>query len=66
MALERAHTRHIKNTSVACRAPKTLCGVLPHLFLIHSISTLSITLFTTSLIKSCLPVFKFLFTFVPS
>ena len=45
-------THHIKNTGVVCCMPKTLYGVLPHLFLIHSILTLLITLFTITLIKS--------------
>ena len=36
---------------MVCRTPKTLFGVLNYLFLIHSFSTLVITLFTIALIK---------------
>ena len=48
---DRTRTRHIKNTRVICRTPKTLYDVLPHLFLIHSFSTLLITLFIIAFIK---------------
>ena len=48
-----AYTGHIKNTRVICRMPKTLYGMLPYLFLIHSFSTLLITIF----------IFNFLFLF---
>ena len=33
---------NVKNTDVICASPKPLYGVLPHLFLIHSFSTLQI------------------------
>ena len=45
------HKIHSKNTGVLCCMPKTLYGVLSHLFLIHSFSTLLIILFVISLIK---------------
>ena len=48
-ALARACTHHIKNTLVVCRMSKILYGVLPHLFLIHSFSTLLITLLSIAL-----------------
>ena len=45
-------TCHIKNTNVACCTPKTLYDVLSQLFLVHSFSTLLITVFIICLIKS--------------
>ena len=42
------------------------CGVLPHLFLIHSFSTLLITFYYCPYYKHCLPKFNFLFNFVHS
>ena len=51
ITLAHVHTYHIKNTHVACCTPKTVHGVLLHLFLIHSFSTLLITLFTIVFIK---------------
>ena len=46
------NTCHIKKTIVVCCMTKTLYGVLTHSFLIHSFSAISITLFTTALLKS--------------
>ena len=51
IALAWAQVHHIKNSHVLGCIPKTLYGVLPHLFLIHSFSTFSITLFTIAPIK---------------
>ena len=45
------NTCHIKKTIAVCCMTKTLYGVLTHSFLIHSFSTIAITLFTTALIK---------------
>ena len=50
---------HSKNTRVLCHTPKTLHGVVPHLLLIHSFSTLLIKLFTITLIKCCPSMFNF-------
>ena len=44
---------HIKNTRVVCGIPKTLYSVLTHWFLVHSFSTLLITLVTNALVKGC-------------
>ena len=52
IALARPRTRYIKNTRAVCRTPKPWYGVLSQLFLIHSFSTLLITLFLISLVKS--------------
>ena len=49
---------HSKNTRVLCHTPKTLHGVVPHLLLIHSFSTLLIKLFTITLIKCCPSIIK--------
>ena len=55
---------HTKNTGVICWTPETLYGELFHLFLIHSFSTLLITIFTIYLVKST--IFHFSFTAVLS
>ena len=52
----RSHSHAPVHTKLAtrrliCRTPKTLSGVLPHLFLIHSFSTLLITPLTIAIIK---------------
>lgn len=45
------HTCHTKNKPEVCSIPKTLYGVLSQLLLIHSFSTLLLTLFTVALVK---------------
>ena len=57
-AIALPHTRHIKDTRVVCCAPKTLYGVFSQLFLIHSFSTLLITLFSISLVKSSVQLYS--------
>ena len=49
IALTRARTRHIKNKGVVSRTPEILYGILPNLFLVHSFSTLPITIFIITL-----------------
>ena len=51
IVLARPHVCHINNTYVVRCTPKRLYGVLPQLFLIHSFSTLLITLFLIFLVK---------------
>ena len=46
------HKCYIKNTVVVYCMVKTLCTVLPHLFLIYPFYILLITLFMISLVKS--------------
>ena len=58
------HRHHTKNTGVIRWTPETLYGELFYLFLIHSFSTLLITIFTISLVKST--IFHFSFTAVLS
>ena len=54
-------TRHIKNSDVVCHTPKTLYGVLLHLFLIHLFSILLITIFTIALIKNSVYLYSTFF-----
>lgn len=51
IGLMHTSTCNIKKTHVLCCVPKTLNGVLIHLFLVYSFSTLWITLFISALIK---------------
>lgn len=66
--IARAPTRQIKNARVVCfRTPKTFYGVHPHLFLIHSLSTILITVFIIALVKSSIHLyltFHLLFSFI--
>ena len=67
IALTSTWIHHIKNAPVVGCMPKKLNGVHPHLSLIHSFSILLIIApFTTALVKCCLPIFNFLFTFILS
>ena len=59
IALTRTHTWNIKNTCALCYMPKTLHGVLNHLFFISSFSMLLIIAF----IEHCLPIFNFFYYF---
>ena len=49
---------HIKNAHVVCCLPETFYGVFPHLFLVHSLSTLFIKIFTITLSKFSLCLYS--------
>ena len=57
-------TCHFKNICVVCCSPKTMCVVLFQLFLIHSFSTLLITLFLFPFVKLLFQLFIYFSSFL--